>query len=248
MASSVARSRFFARAALAMLALTLLSFPVTYFTPLATGTPDPRPLVHLHAAAFFAWIFLYAFQAHLVATGRTPRHRELGLAALLVSGAMIPLGWAAALAAVERRRAMGNPLPWSDTAFNLVDIGLFTVMIVLAIATVTRRPDWHRRLMFGAAITLVGPAMSRLFIPFPEAPPFSWLDPALLADLFFVALIVHDRRTLGRVHVATIVATLLVVGGHWATYPMKDSAWWNSHAPVLARFHTTALQPPGDRR
>ena len=39
----------------------------------------------LHAAAFFAWIFLYAFQAHLVATGRTPRHRELGLAALLVS-------------------------------------------------------------------------------------------------------------------------------------------------------------------
>ena len=103
--------------------------------------------------------------------------------------------------------------------------------------------DWGK-----AAITLLGPAMSRLFIPFPDAPPFSWLDPALLADLFFVALIVHDRRTLGRVHVATLVVTVLIVGSHWATYPLKDSAWWNSHAPALARFHTTAPKLPEGHR
>lgn len=248
MKTPVARTRFFAHSALAMMVLTLLSFTVTYFMPLAAGTPDTRPLIHVHAAAFFAWIFLYAFQAHLVATGRTPRHRELGLAALLVSGAMIPLGWAAALAAVERRRATGDPLPWSSTAFNVVDMSLFALMIALAVITVTRRPDWHRRFMFGAAITLLGPAMSRLFIPFPDAPPFSWLDPALLADLFFVALIVHDRRTLGRVHVATLVVTVLIVGSHWATYPLKDSAWWNSHAPALARFHTTAPKLPEGHR
>jgi hypothetical protein len=244
MPPSAVRSQFFARAAFAMLALMLLSFPVTYFMPLATGRVDPRPLIHVHGVAFFAWMFLYAYQAHLVATGRTPRHRELGLAALLVSGAMVPLGWAAALAAVERRRAMADPLPWSDAAFNVVDITLFTLMVVLAVATVARRPDWHRRFMFGAAITLLGPAMSRLFIPLPDAPPLSWVDPALLADLFFVALIVHDRRSLGRVHPATLLATVLVVGGHWATYPLKDSDWWNSHAPALARLHTTALKPP----
>jgi hypothetical protein len=51
---------------------------------------------------------------------------------------------------------------------------------------------------------------------------------------------------LGRVHLATIVAILLVVGGHWATYPVKDSVWWNSHAPALARFHTTALTSPDE--
>lgn len=241
MSATVVRSQFFAHAAVAMLMLTLLSFPVTYFAPLAAGRPDPRPLVHLHAAAFFAWIFLYALQARLVATGRTPRHREIGLAALMLSGAMIPLGWAAALTAVERRRAMGNPAPWSDAAFNFVDTALFTLMIVLAVVTVTRRVDWHRRFMFAAAITLLGPAMSRLFIPLPAVAPFTWIDPALLADLFFVALAVYDRRTLARVHPATILAAVVVVGAHWVSYPLKDSAWWNSHAPALSRFHTSTV-------
>lgn len=77
---------------------------------------------------------------------------------------------------------------------------------------------------------------------------FGALDPALLADLFFIALIAHDRRTLGRVHAATVVSTLLVVGGHWATYPIKDSVWRNRHAPTLASFHTIAPTPPENGR
>jgi hypothetical protein len=246
MSAPAVRSRFFANTALAMLALTLLSFPVTYFAPIATGAADPRPLLHVHGAFFFAWMALYAWQTHLVAAGRTARHRELGLAGLLLSGAMVPLGWAAALAGFHARHLEKAEPLYDQAAFNLVDITLFAVMIALAVAAVTRHVEWHRRFMFGAALTLLGPAMSRLFIPLPDAPPFSWVDPALLADLFFVALLVHDRRTLGRVHPATVIAILIVVGGHWGTYALKDSAWWQGNAEALATLHTTA-PPPASR-
>jgi hypothetical protein len=240
--SAAVRSRFFANTALAMLALTLLSFPVTYFGPIARGSADPRPLLHVHGVAFFAWMALYAWQAHLVAAGRSARHRELGLVGLLLSGAMVPLGVAAALAGFHARHLeQADPL-YDQAAFNLVDISLFTLMILLAVATVSRRPDWHRRFMFAAALTLLGPAMSRLFIPLPDAPPFTWVDPALLADLFFLALLVHDRRALGRIHPATVIAILIVVGGHWGTFALKQSSWWHRNAETLATFHTTA--PP----
>lgn len=242
MPPTTSRPRFFANTALAMLALTLLSFPVTYFAPTLAGRADPRPLLHVHGIAFFAWMALYAWQTHLVAAGRTARHRELGLLGLLLSGAMIPLGVAAALAGFHARHLeRADPL-YDQAAFNLVDISLFTLMILLAVATVSRRPDWHRRFMLAAALTLLGPAMSRLFIPFPKAPPFTWVDSALLADLFFVALLVHDRRTLGRIHPATIIAILIVVGGHWGTFALKQSSWWHRNAEALATFHTTA--PP----
>jgi len=39
-----------------------------------------------------------------------------------------------------------------------------------------------------------------------------------------------------------------VVGGHWVTHRITDSAWWNSHAPALARFHTTAPKSLEERR
>ncbi len=230
------RTRLFADTALLMLALTVASFSVTYFVPLATGRPDPRPAIHLHGLAYFAWMALYGWQTHLVASGRTARHRELGLGGLLLSGAMVPLGFVAMLAAIHRRIAEKHPAPFANAAFNLVDIALFTSMILFATANVTRRPDHHRRYMFAAAIALLGPAMSRLFIPFPAAPPFSWVDPALLADLLFIALVLHDRRTLGRVHPATAVAILLVVGGHWLSFPLADSAWWQRRAPALLQL------------
>lgn len=230
----------FANCALAMAALTLLSFPVTYFVPIASGQPDPRPGIHIHALAYFAWMALYVRQTQLVASGRTARHRALGLGGLLLSGAMVPLGFVATLAAIHTRIAEKHPTPFANAAFNLIDIALFSLMIGLATAAIPGRLDHHRRYMFAAAISLLGPAMSRLFIPLPQAAPFTWVDPALLADLFFLVLILHDRRTLGRIHPATLTATLLVVGGHLLSLPLSKSGWWQQTAPALL-----ALSPGG---
>ena len=55
----------------------------------------------------------------------------------------------------ERRIAAGAASPYEVTWFNLVDIALFTVLMVAAIVLVARDKEWHRRLVFVAALCLV---------------------------------------------------------------------------------------------
>jgi len=111
------RTRFFSRSALLMLAMVLLAFPATYFAPVLTGSGKFAPIFHIHGMAFFAWIFLYAWQTHLVAEGRIARHREFGLAGVALSGIMVPLGFALAIAAIERRiRSTIRSTTWSTSS------------------------------------------------------------------------------------------------------------------------------------
>lgn len=74
---------------------------------------------------------------------------------------MVPLGIALAIAAARRRIAAGNPHPFDTTLFNVTDLGAFALLMTASIATVTRHSDWHRRLTYGAALALLGPALSR---------------------------------------------------------------------------------------
>lgn len=224
-----------------MLSLTLSAFPFTYFRPVLNGTPGFSPVVHIHGLLFFAWIGLFAWQTHLVATGRTARHRELGLAGIAVSAMMLPFGVMLMVKAITRRMAAGHLHPFDIALYNLVDIATFTVLMIASIAAVTRNVDWHRRLTFGAALCLVGPAISRWFLPswvvaLPQASPWTDMAPNLLADLFLIALIIHDRRTLGRVHSATCVVILVLVPMHVATPFLAGTAAWRDMAPALLRL------------
>ena len=85
-------------------------------------------------------------------------------------------------------------------------------------------------------LNLFGPAFSRIT---PLAPlPFPWSDmlPNLVADAVLIALALHDRRQLGRVHPVTIGAALVLVPFH-ATEPLiARSQFWNSLAPGLFGF------------
>lgn len=227
------RSQFFARTSLAMLVLVLASFSFTYFWPIVTRS-RPFPIVfHLHAAAFFAWMLLYCWQSRLVATGRVARHREWGLAGIALSAAMVPLGVAMAIAGARRRMAAGIPHPFDSTLFNVVDLGTFAILMTVAIVAVTRHPLWHRRFVFGAAICLLGPSLSRWLRVIPEATPWTDLLPNLCAELFLVALMIHDRRMLGRVHPATWWVIGLLVPINVATPFLIATDWWRNLGPGI---------------
>jgi hypothetical protein len=235
------RPQFFARSALIMLVMVLLAFPFTYFGPVVAQTQVFSPVHHIHGALFFAWIGLYAWQTRLVATGRTARHRELGLAGIAISAMMLPLGIILAIKAIERRMAEGDAHPFDFTIYNIVDITTFTLMMVAGIACVTRSIDWHRRFMFGAALSLVGPAVSRWFLPswfvtIPQWSPWTDMAPNLTADLFLIALACHDVRTLGRVHPATWIVVLTLVPIHVLTPFIAGTDAWRAIAPALLRL------------
>lgn len=227
------RNVFFARTAQAMLACVLLSFPLTFYWPLVTGSRRFGALFFVHGAAFFSWMFLYAYQTHLVANRRTARHRELGLAGIALSTLMVPLGIAAAMVAAQHRLETGDPEPFAFTLYNMVDIGLFATLMTASFASVTRHIEWHRRFTYGAALCLVGPAISRWFLPFPPLPPFTDFGPNILADLFLIPLFWHDRRTLGRIHPATIWVTAILVPIHFIEPAFTTSAAWKAIAPHL---------------
>jgi hypothetical protein len=227
------RPRFFASAALIMTAIVVLSFPVTYYLPVATGSGGFDTLHHLHGLAFFAWFGLYAWQAQLVARGRVARHREIGLVGFALTGLMIPLGyWMAQRGAQRRLGTMEHP--YEVTWYNLVDITLFSALMIAAIVLVARHKEWHRRFVFVAALCLVAPAATRWTLRIPGLDPFL-LDIVAYVVMypFLVALALFDWRTWGRLHTATLTSIALVLPLQLSAAWIARSDWWNAVAPGL---------------
>lgn len=232
------RSRFFANAAILMALMVVSSFPVTYFGPLLTGSKQFLLLRHLHGAVFFGWIGLYAWQANLVARGKVRLHRELGLAGVALGGAMVPLGMWLAVQAIEERMAQGVGRPFEFAVYNFFDLTLFACFFAAAVYHASRNLEWHRREIYVAAICVVGPAISRWELVLPPPLPFPLFDalPNLVADLFLVALAVHDRRRFGRIHPVTLFAMAVLVPFNLVEPMLGRSAFWTALAPRLYGF------------
>ncbi len=229
-------SRFFAFSAILIAALVVLSFPMTYFIPLATGSKSFTLLRHLHGLVFFSWIGLFVVQTQMVRKANVRLHRELGMVGVALAGAMIPLGLWQAVTSISERKANGFDLPFEFSIYNLADISIFAVAFGWAIFEATRRIEWHRRLMFVAALNLFGPAFSRVTFLVPIPSPFFDMAPSLIADSLLVALALYDRRQLGSVHPVTWGAALVLIPFHAVEPIIAGSRWWNSIAPALFGF------------
>ena len=229
-------SGFFATSALLIAALVLLSFPATYFIPLATGSKQFTLLRHLHGLAFFAWVGLFVVQTQLVRTGKVKLHRELGMAGVALAGAMLPLGIWQTVQAAGERQARGVEQPFEYAIYNLVDITVFCIAFAWAIFEATRRVEWHRRLIFVAFLNLFAPAFSR--ISWMTVIPFPWSDmiPALVGDAVLIALAIYDKRKLGRIHPVTLGAMTILIPVHAISPLIARTDWWNSIAPLLFGF------------
>jgi len=226
-------ARYFARMSWIMLACVILAFPQTYFVPLVSGAKEFIWLRHLHGLAFFAFMGLYAWQSQLVAAGKVVKHRSLGLFGLALAGAMVPLGVWMFLTSTHERVAAAQPDPYYLSFFSLFDITSFAALIVAAVSTAMRKTDWHKRFMYAAAIALIGPAISRWFLLVPMASPWTDMGPNLLADLLFIPLVLHDRKSISGIHPATLIAIVAIVPMHVVEPWIAASAWWNALAPNL---------------
>lgn len=238
-----ARSRFFLISGWGMVALALISFPFTYFGPMASGSKHFYGLLHVHGALCFGWLLLYAWQVQLAAQRKLVRHREWGIAGAWLSGAVVMTGVPMIPAAALRRIAAGDPAPYFYSGYNVVDIGLFTVMSSLALFTASRHPDWHRRFMLGAAVALFVAAASRLFLALPQVPPWSDLGSAFIGDSVLLWLILHDRRTTGRVHPGSWLLLAVMLPIHLLSPVLGGSTLMReSIGPALVEM--MAIAPP----
>ena len=78
----------------------------------------PPTVLHVHATVYVLWLLLGSVQILLVETGNIRLHMRLGWATAIVSAAMVPLGFVAAM--VEQVRQIHQPdyapqfLRWSS--------------------------------------------------------------------------------------------------------------------------------------
>ena len=183
----------------------------------ARGFVDYRAVpvwFHLHGMAMTCWLGLTVVQSHLADSGSLALHRRLGWS----SAALVPLICAMGLMAViSALRAHVVPpffTPPFFLALVVVELLVFSTLVGMAIRA-RRQTDWHARLLLGALVIAMEPALGRL-LPMPLLGGWGeWI--AMLVQLATIGLIVrHDRREIGEIHPATTVAALAVVFAHVA--------------------------------
>ncbi|HEX3911989.1 MAG TPA: hypothetical protein VHW71_00665 [Steroidobacteraceae bacterium] len=216
-------------------------FIPTYFAKVAAGTFHAEPIIHIHGILLFSWTCFYFVQTALVAAGRTLRHRDWGLAGIALFTAMmcsILVGEATVLA---RNQALGfGEAALRFSAVTLIAWPFMAVVFTLAVAKV-RKPELHKRLMTLLMISIMTPAIARLFLTF-FAPPgligpppaFVSLPPGLVADLFLAVAVVRDWRMLGKPHPVYVYGGIALVALQLLTIPIAASAGWMHIAKAFA--------------
>lgn len=215
-ARSVER-RFYLVTTLAMLLTVVVGFSRSFFLrPLFPDWPSPaEPIFYVHGTLFAGWCVLLVVQAALVSTGRTPLHRRLGALGGVLAIAMVASGLYASLVAAGRPGGFtGVPVPPLEfLTVPFFDILLFAAFVTVAIAK-RRNPQTHKRWVLLATVNLLAAAIARWPVVINSLNPFVFFG---LTDLFIVALVAWDWKTLGRVHRATMTGGLLLV----ASQPLR---------------------------
>lgn len=165
--------------------------------------------VHVHGVAMLAWLALLIIQPTLVSRDNLALHRKLGWAGAALAMLITCLGIFTGVASLVLNRFPPFFTPPYFLALTTIESLVFGLMVW---AAVRRRhmTAWHRRLMIGATIVILEPALGRI-LPMPLM--IGWSDiPIGLIQLAVVGIVaLYDRRTLGRVHPATKAIAAIVI-------------------------------------
>lgn len=168
--------------------------------------------IHVHGVVMIAWLTLTVIQPWLVNRDNLALHRRLGWLGLALAAVVVVVGSYTGIRTVElQRQPFFFTLPYF-LALTQVGIIAFAGLITAAVLR-RRQTEWHRRLMLGATVLILEPALGRL-LPMPLIMPWGeWL--ALAFQLGALAIVMrHDRTAFGRIHPATITAALVVTLNH----------------------------------
>jgi energy-converting hydrogenase Eha subunit A len=221
-------------------AIAFAGFAPTYWAPLMTGTFKGPPVIHLHAAAFFSWTLFAVFQTWLAASGRTAWHRTLGMAGVSLATLMTVFGVLTTIVQVKAIGAAGYAQ--AGEAFAIVPVAsivFFAVAFILAVANV-RRPEWHKRLILLATLSILDAPIARWFMVFmapPDAagPPPVAVDilPAAVVALLLAVAVAFDWRKRGRPHSAYVAGSLAFVAVKVLQAPVSETPAWHAMAGWL---------------
>ena len=194
-----------------------------------TGSLNPALIVHLHAAAYTAWLALLAAQVWLVRSGRVAVHRRLGLAALVLLPAMLVLGPATAFYGVADN-------PWTpDKWIAWLSVNYTNAIGALVLLTagflMRRNLAAHKRLMVMGTIALTEPGFGRIWAPYLAERWGEGYVPFYFANYIGTLALVlavgaYDLATRRRLHPAYIAAALWIFANEALADWLFYQPWW----------------------
>jgi hypothetical protein len=218
--------------ALVSIALVFAGFARTYYL---NGYFAQRTLtwfLHLHGFIFSAWFVLVLVQIVLVAMGRIDLHRRLGVAGAALVCIMVPLGVGIGIHAAKYG-SLSTPPGVPRLVFLVVPFTDMLVFGTLAGAGLLyrRRPEFHKRLMVLATLSILTAAVARIPLPFIQAHGI----PAIfgMTDLLVLAFIGYDTVSHKRLHPANLWGGLLILLSLPLRFALGGTAAWHSFAQWL---------------
>jgi hypothetical protein len=236
--------------ALGCVLTAFLGFLPTFWMPLSAGKFAANPVVFMHGIGFFSWTLFALAQTSLVPTGNVALHRQVGLAGISFATLLTVLGVLAALNSLQSG-IVANQAAGAE-AFLIVPvtvIAAFAVLFAFAIANI-RRPEFHKRLMLLATISVLNAPVARpLIVWVYKLPPTDqlpvWIDvPAsYLSYALIVPALIFDWRTRGRIHPVYMIAVPILLVIPLAVMPISDTAAWHDFAKGFAAM--AGIHKPG---
>ena len=244
-----AGQRFYVGMSATFVAIAFLGFLPTYWVPLFSGTLAAPPITHLHALFFYGWTLFLLRQTWLAGAGEIGSHRALGVAGVALATGMLFVGLNAAATSVRIAEAAGSGEAGRRFAIVAVTaVLLFAVLVAIALLNV-RKPEVHKRLMVVATASILQAAVGRMFIVLlriprqpgellaAHPPPvFVTVMPGLIVDLLIVGAMIHDRRTLGRVHRVYWISGAAVLAVQILRVPLSTTHAWAQVVEALLAF------------
>ena len=184
--------------------------------------------VHVHALTMSGFLALYVVQSWLVHRGELAVHRRLGAGGTVLSLWLVVYGvWVITMTLGAGR----FPPFFTPNFFLLMDwlnLAVFAALAGVAIR-LRNRAEWHKRLMFGAMLSLMSVAWGRLIIPqFFDQRAIMLVTAILLVHLG--AAMLFDRRVHGRVHSAHFVTGAALLAWMGVLFALSDLPQWVAFA------------------
>jgi hypothetical protein len=216
--------RFYAWAALALALIAAAGFARSYYLKFLFHRPPLSPLIRVHGVVMTLWVVTFFTQTHLIANHRTDWHRRVGVFAAGLALLVVILGAYATVVALERevRQHVIGGFHFL-LGINFVNLLLFAGFVAAGLAY-RRRPEFHKRLMLLATVSMVAPAVARIVLLFTHAPvpQFAALYACVL--VFVVIDTIRHRR----LHPAFGWGAVLIIGSFQGIYYIvQTTAWLN---------------------
>src|SRR5258708_28712561 len=209
LAARLRARRFYLFVTILTAAIVFARFARTFFLNGFFAKLHLPSLFILHGVVFSSWLVLLVTQSALVSAKQIRIHQKLGYASIAIVVSMFTLGWIMSVQAAQRGfTPPGGPPPLSFLAFQIFHLILFSSLVTAGFL-LRDRPETHKRLMIVATVSILTPALARIFLLFnAHLIIFKALGVQLAILLICMA---YDSFTRKRLHPAYIWGTLAFI-------------------------------------